>query len=69
MENKGVRINNIDGIGEWDVITLMERKIEWKDREDRKKNIVIRRVEIKKGDVRRGVEKIIRKLKIRNVRN
>lgn len=46
-------------------IKIIERKIiEWKNREDRKKNIVIRRVEMEKGNARRGVEKVIEKLGI-----
>ncbi|XP_070168832.1 uncharacterized protein PF3D7_1120000-like [Polyergus mexicanus] len=40
-------------------IKVIERKLERKEREDRKRNIVIRRVEVEKGDVRGGVEKIL----------
>lgn len=45
-------------------IKMTEKKIEWKEKGDRKKNIVIRRVEIEKGGVRRRIEKVIGKLEV-----
>lgn len=53
----------VAGEGELETkIKVIERKLERKEREDRRRNIVIRRVGMEKGDVRGGVEKILEKL-------
>lgn len=36
----------------------IERKIEWRDREERKRNVIIKRVKIKEGKRREAVEKV-----------
>lgn len=36
----------------------IERKIEWRDREERKRNVIIKGVKIKEGKRREAVEKV-----------
>lgn len=43
----------------------IERKIEWRDREERKRNVIIKGVEIKEGKRREAVEKVLEIIKAR----
>lgn len=43
----------------------IERKIEWRDREERKRNVIIKGVEIKEGKRREAVEKVLEIIRAR----